>query len=105
MRVGELCALKWPDVNFEEHKISITKTYYNPKNIITGYKLQTPKTASSKRTIEVDMLVTKELEKHQGKQNVVKMQHRKEWHDKNFVFVKTDKITDIPTILNSLKTE
>jgi integrase len=32
MRVGELVALKWKGIDFEEHTISITKTYYNPTN-------------------------------------------------------------------------
>jgi integrase len=34
MRVGELVALKWKDIDFDEHTISITKTYYNPNNNI-----------------------------------------------------------------------
>lgn len=67
--MGELCALKWTDIEFKEHTISITKTYYTPKNVITKYELLTPKTTASKRTIEVDSLVIKELEKHQAKQN------------------------------------
>src|SRR5690606_11913591 len=32
IRVGELVALKWKDVDFVNHTISITKTYYNPTN-------------------------------------------------------------------------
>lgn len=32
MRVGELCALKWSDIDFNEKTISITKTIYNPTN-------------------------------------------------------------------------
>jgi integrase len=32
IRVGELVALKWKDVDFKHHTISITKTYYNPNN-------------------------------------------------------------------------
>lgn len=31
LRVGELCAMKWRDLSFTEHTVSITKTYYNPK--------------------------------------------------------------------------
>lgn len=42
MLVEELCALKWTDIVFNSNTISITKTYYNPKNIITDYKTQTP---------------------------------------------------------------
>jgi integrase len=32
IRVGELVALKWKDIHFVNHTISITKTYYNEKN-------------------------------------------------------------------------
>jgi integrase len=44
MRVGELVALKWKDIDFEEHTISITKTYYNPTNNTLEYQLVPPKT-------------------------------------------------------------
>ena len=44
IRVGELCALKWADINSDEGTITITKTYYNPSNNTVKYKLQTPKT-------------------------------------------------------------
>ena len=32
MRAGELLALKWSDIDFENNTINITKTYYNPNN-------------------------------------------------------------------------
>lgn len=54
MRAGELVALKWKDIDFEEHTISITKTYYNPTNNTLEYQLVPPKTRKSKRTIVVD---------------------------------------------------
>lgn len=44
MRKGELLAITWNDINFEENTIHINKTVYN--NIIT-----TPKTSGSIRTI------------------------------------------------------
>jgi len=47
MRAGELCALKWSDIDFKERIISITKTYYNPGNNITAY-IQAADTENSK---------------------------------------------------------
>ncbi|MEK4715024.1 MULTISPECIES: site-specific integrase [Sporosarcina] len=44
IRVGELVALKWKDINFEKQMISITKTYCNPKNNTKKYELGPPKT-------------------------------------------------------------
>lgn len=33
IRIGELIALKWKDIDFVNHTISITKTYYNPSTM------------------------------------------------------------------------
>ncbi|AQZ48323.1 integrase Int [Paenibacillus larvae subsp. larvae] len=90
MRIGELCALKWPDINFSEQTISITKTYYNPNNNIKNYTLLTPKTKSSKRVIIVDKIVLDELEQLQAEQKRIKMLFRKTYHDKNFAFAQQD---------------
>lgn len=76
LRVGELCSLKWKDLDYQERTVSITKTYYNPKNKATDYQLLTPKTNTSRRTIELAHVVFKELEKHKARQNELKMMHR-----------------------------
>lgn len=91
MRVGELCALKWSDINFVDQTISISKTYYNPTNNIKKYMLLTPKTKTSKRTIDVDRIVLDELEKHRAEQNKIRMRYRNTYHDKGFVFAQQDK--------------
>lgn len=91
MRVGELCALKWNDINFEEQTISISKTYYNPKNNIKKYTLLTPKTKTSKRIIDVDKIVLDELGKHRTDQNKIHMLYRNTYYDKAFVFAQQDK--------------
>ena len=54
MRAGELLALKWSDIDFENNTISITKTYYNPNNNKKHYQILTPKTESSIGKISVD---------------------------------------------------
>ncbi|MDA6151479.1 hypothetical protein OSK18_28765, partial [Escherichia coli] len=38
MRSGELCALKWSDINWETNEIRITKTLYNPDNNMKKYE-------------------------------------------------------------------
>lgn len=53
IRVGELLALKWSNVDFEKNSISITKTMYNPNNIIGKYQLLTPKTKGSIRKNQI----------------------------------------------------
>lgn len=80
MRTGELCALKWKDIDFEENTINITKTYYNPKNNVKNYKLLPSKTITSKRKISVDQIIIEELKKHRAKQNVVNHLSRQRFH-------------------------
>ena len=103
MRAGELCALKWKDIDFDECTISITKTYYNPTNNTIKYKLLPPKTKSSRRVIEVDAVVITELEAHRAQQNVVKMKHRKVYHNKDFIFAMTDKNYGYPIYVKKIE--
>ena len=61
IRAGELCALKWHDIDFEVMTISISKTYYNPTNNRKEYKLLTPETPATVRIIDIDQMVINEL--------------------------------------------
>lgn len=90
MRAGELCALRWSDLDMDEHTISITKTYYNPSNRTREYQLLTPKTKTSKRKIDMDPTVFKELRDHRKRQKEVMMEFRNTYHDGDFVIAKTD---------------
>lgn len=86
MRIGELVALKWKDIDFHENTITITKTVYNPKNNVKKIELVPPKTKSSKRTIVIDTDVMKKLRKHLHYQNEMKMFLRDSYNDQGFVF-------------------
>ncbi|TWL86754.1 site-specific integrase [Bacillus licheniformis] len=92
MRAGELCALKWSDIDFEEQTISITKTYYNPRNVIKEYELLTPKTKKSKRVIDVTKNVLIELDQLRKVQKEVQMKYRKTYHNEGFVFAQLDEV-------------
>lgn len=104
MRVGEMCALKWKDLDLKEGTLSITKTYYNPTNKTTEYKLLTPKTKTSKRTIAIDAVVLAELESHRVRQNIVKMEHRDSYHEKDFIFAMTRKNFGYPQYVKKIET-
>ncbi|MEV2910957.1 site-specific integrase [Paenibacillus larvae] len=93
MRVGELSALKWSDIDSIQQTISITKTYYNPNNNTKNYILLTPKTRSSRRVIVVDKIVLDELDRLQAEQRRIKKRFRKTYHDKNFVFAQQEEET------------
>ena len=96
MRLGEVCALKWKDIDFEKHTISITKTYYNKNYKATDYTLLSPKTKKSKRTIAIDATVLDEFEKHKALQNIYKMKHRNNYHPKDFIFINKTKYPGYP---------
>ncbi|MGZ9583835.1 site-specific integrase [Paenibacillus marinisediminis] len=102
MRAGELCALKWKDINFDEQTIRITKTYYNPKNKVKEFILLTPKTSTSIRTIDVAPIVLDELRKHKARQNELRLQLGTEFYYDDFVFTKTDKNAGYPEITKTL---
>lgn len=103
MRVGELCALKWKDLDFEEHTVNITKTYYNPTNNVKEYKLLPPKTKASKRKIAVDEIVFEELKNHRAKQNIIRMENRKTYYDKDFAFTKERTCPGYPEIIKTIE--
>lgn len=102
LRVGELVALKWKDLDFEEHTLSVTKTYYNPINRATEYQLLTPKTNTSRRTIELSPIVFDELTKHKVKQIELKMKYRTTYYDEDFVFAKIGKDKGYPEFIKTV---
>lgn len=89
LRAGELVALKWKDIDFEEKTINITKTYYNPKNNTKDYHLLPPKTDGSIRKIIVEDEVINVLKSHEVKLKAIKLQvGKKEYYDHDFVFAR-----------------
>ncbi len=84
MRAGELLALKWSDIDFDNNTISITKTYYNPNNNKKKYQILTPKTESSIGKISVDSNVIQLLKDY--KVNVQDKLKNELYVDNDFVF-------------------
>jgi integrase len=103
MRAGELCALQWKNIDFDEHNIGITKTYYNPKNKVTEYQLLPPKTDKSKRVIEIDEEVIDQLHRHKHEQNQLKMKKRLEYHDADFVIVNHNRYPGYPELIKTIE--
>lgn len=90
LRIGELLALKWADFNAKQGTLRITKTLYNPTNNFEKYQLLTPKTAGSKRTIEIDEMLVKMLKKHEIKQKETKLKNKPIYQDNGFIFARDD---------------
>jgi integrase len=96
IRVGELCALKRPDIKCAEEMISITKTLYNPNNNRLKYEIGPPKTKKSIREITVDATIINLLKQLISKQNTVRMKFRNTYHDKGFVFAYSKDLPGYP---------
>ena len=102
MRAGEMCALKWKDIDFAEGSVNITKTLFNPKCNAKKYKLTPPKTKASKRKISIEVIVLEELKKHKAKQNAILLKNRKSYHDKKFIFAKETNDLGYPEHINTI---
>lgn len=96
MRIGEFVVLRDTDFDFEQHTISITKTYYNPTGHMKKYKLLSPKTKTSVRTITVDPLVTKAVEDYLTKLNSVKNLYGDAYYDKGYIMPNIKKYPGYP---------
>ncbi|AFQ29618.1 site-specific integrase [Bacillus thuringiensis] len=104
LRAGELLALKWTDVDFENNTIKITKTLYNPDNNSQHYHLLTPKTKGSIRTIKMDQGIMKLLKSHKAKQNELKLYTRPQYVDQGFVITKASGYPEVMKMIqNRLK--
>lgn len=86
LRIGELIALKWSDIDFDAHTLRVTKTYYNPGNGKGDYQLLTPKTDKSIRAISIDEIVIKILLDHKEEQEKVKENNAPIYQDEGFIF-------------------
>lgn len=103
MRAGELVALKWKDIDFKGQTISITKTYYNPKNNTLDYELVTPKTRKSRRTIVVGDEVMVALKEHHIAQIKVKEYYGESYHNQGFIFAKKERQPGYPIFIKTIE--
>ncbi|ASV67227.1 site-specific integrase [Cytobacillus kochii] len=86
LRIGEMVALKWSDIDYEKQTLRVIKTYYNPTNNKLNYTLLTPKTEGSIRTITIDPLLIDLLRLHEQEQEVVKRENKPFYKDNDFIF-------------------
>ena len=65
LRSGELLALKWSDINFKKHTVSISR---NLAKCSDGYRFTTPKSSSGNRIIFMNKTVEALLHEHKCEQ-------------------------------------
>lgn len=84
MRRGELLGLEWPDIDFENHVVSISRTsqYISGQGIFT----KEPKTASSVRTIKLPAVAVELLRKYKVWHNQQRLAIGDQWQDTERLF-------------------
>jgi integrase len=99
LRIGELCALKATDIDHINKIISITKTLYDGGKI-ADYDLNTPKTKTSIRKIDVSDSVLVIINKQIAWRKEFKMSVRSKFSDKqdklNFLFINNKQFPGYP---------
>lgn len=97
MRKGEVMALKWDNVNFDEQELyvegSLCKVSKEPDSNGKGgheYKILSPKTEKSKRTIPLVEIAVEALLIQKERQEKMKKTFENIYEDEDFVFARCD---------------
>lgn len=82
LRIGELSALTWDDINFEEKTLSVSKTLLYQKDYYTGeygFRCQEPKSNTSCRVLPLIPDAVQTLKRHQKSQYTYKLANHALW--------------------------
>lgn len=82
LRIGELTALKWSDIDFKHHIIRVERTLLYQKDYHTGentFRCQTPKSETSKRQIPMIKEVEQIIMEHREKQRLFILKRGSAW--------------------------
>lgn len=79
MRIGEIAALRWEDVDFERGRIRVART-------VSGKGYDRPKTGRGVRTVPVDLETVSALREHKKRQAEERLRYGLGWNSENLVF-------------------
>ena len=99
MRKGEILALTWDDIDFDEKIINVNKTLYKAGERIT---VNEPKTPFSVRRIYFDSDIESALKRHKVKQNLESL--KTGITDRSYLFLQEDGSLVEPTAINVMFT-
>lgn len=86
LRQGEICGLRWEDVDFERRQISVRK---QAQRIGGKAQLVDLKTRQSRRTIALPKVIAAQLRAHKIRQNEERLQAGERWQNWELVFPST----------------
>jgi integrase len=90
LRHGEMAALRWQDINFDERCLYVIRSVSRRGGIKGkvqgGYFLGEPKTESSKREVMLPHFVVNALKAHRVHQNEIRLKAGSHWQDRELVF-------------------
>ncbi|WP_304459258.1 tyrosine-type recombinase/integrase [Alicyclobacillus sendaiensis] len=87
MRVGEVLALRWRDVDLENGVIHVTQSVTRVQNKLL---VSSPKNAASNRAIAITADVVDALRRHKRAQNEVRLLMGQAWQDNDLVVCRVD---------------
>src|SRR5260370_9884479 len=88
MRRGELVALGWDDIDFEQAVVYVRRTL--TRVIGHGYVETEPKTRTSRRKIILPGIALEALKEHHKRQEQARIQAGETWHEQGIVFCNWD---------------
>lgn len=94
-RRGELLALKWTDIDFEKHTVSINKSIYKQKG--EEIKIKPPKTNSSNRILSIPLYAIEMLRDYKIEQTETRLLLGDRWTNGNWIFTQWDGKPMYPT--------
>jgi integrase len=107
MRPGEMLGLQWPDIDLSAGKLTIFRALQRIKCRLDrepgmpGYILAQPKTAGSRRTLDIPPVTVEALRQHQAEQRQQRLLAGSRWTEQRFVFTtRTGSPIDISNILH-----
>ncbi len=94
MRIGEILALQWSNIDFIRNEITVSAAAYRSKNRTptgeatgsSSNKIGKPKTRAGTRTIPLTLQVRQALIKHREEQAAERLKAGADWNDNNLVF-------------------
>ncbi|MFB1100848.1 tyrosine-type recombinase/integrase [Terribacillus sp. JSM ZJ617] len=99
VRRGELLAIKWDDIDWENQTIRIDESLVYDDE---GFRFGTTKNESSKRSIKCTSTAFESLRKHRVRQNEMKIYFGNQYKDHNLVFCREDGQPIYPRTLTTI---